>query len=209
VGKGEGFYLPACHKPNVSGNLMKTTPQLFIIGLLLTVTFCGRTSNNEIIVRKPKRDTTENYKKTKDSLKNPLDKKIDYIIFGRFCGECGGECATMYKLDILNNKLFADHTDSYWEYKRGTPMKFATTIVNKTKESITRQILDSIPNFILVTTKPIQKFGCPDCTDGCGIYLEIKDDTTVKKFYIDNQTEQLTGDIKLFAEYIKKIIDKL
>ncbi len=110
---------------------MKTTPQLFIIGLLLTVTFCGRTSNNEIIVRKPKRDTTENYKKTKDSLKNPLDKKIDYIIFGRFCGECGGECATMYKLDILNNKLFADHTDSYWEYKRGTPMKFATTIVDK------------------------------------------------------------------------------
>ena len=105
--------------------------------------------------------------------------------------------------------MFVDHTDSYWEYKNGKPFHFDTSINDKTKQSIARQILDSIPSVILAATKPIQKFGCPDCTDGCGIYFEIKNASTIKKFYIDNQTGKLTGEIKLFAEHLKRIIDKL
>ncbi len=137
------------------------------------------------------------------------ENKLDYIVFGRYCGECGGECATMYKLDIHNNNLFVDHTDSYWDYKRGTPMKFGTAINNKSKMLLARQFLESIPKSILDSKKTAQRFGSPDGEDGCGIFLEIKSDTIIKKFYIDNQTERLTGDIKIFAENFKKIIDKL
>ncbi|MFM7856404.1 MAG: hypothetical protein ACKO96_31910 [Flammeovirgaceae bacterium] len=188
---------------------MKTTLRELIIGLLLIVISCRQTSNNENSITKANSDTNNFKKNTNDSFANLKKQKLDYIIFGRFCGECSGECATMYKLDILNNKLLTDHTDSYWNYKWGTPMKFETHIDDETKKILSKQILDSIPNSILTTHKPAERFGCPDCTDGCGIFFETKSDTTIKKFYLDYQTEQLTGDIKLFAEYLKKIIEKL
>jgi hypothetical protein len=54
-----------------------------------------------------------------------------------------------------------------------------------------------------------QKFGCPDCTDGCGIYLETKFDTVIKKFYIDYQTEELPKEIRSFAEFLKRTIKQL
>jgi len=188
---------------------MKTTLHILTIGLLLITFSCGETGSREIKNEGTNQNTSDNSKKNIDPLTSPTDKKLEYIIFGRFCGECGGECATMYKLDILNNKFLVDHTDSYWEYRRGSPMNFATTINDKRKNITVRQIIDSIPNSLLTTTIPMQKFGCPDCTDGCGIYLEIKNDTTIKKFIIDYQTEQLTGEIKIFAEHLKEIIDKL
>ncbi len=188
---------------------MKMKLHILVIGLLLTVFSCGQSNKNESNIRKASEGTNHNSKNTKQTLTNPTGKKPDYIIFGRFCGECGGECATMYKLDIINNKLFADHTDSFWEYKWGTPMKFETHIDNETKILLAKQILDSIPKSILATSRPAERFGCPDCTDGCGIFLETKSDTTIKKFYIDYQTGQLTGDIKVFAEYLKKTIHKL
>lgn len=181
---------------------MKTRLYIISIGLLLTVLSCEQKSNR-------KSGTVEENRNTIPQSQNTNDNTLDYIIFGRYCEECGGECATMYKLTVSNDRLLSDHTDSYWEYRYGKPMKFATSIIDKTKISIAREVLDSIPNFLFTTTKPIQKFGCPDCTDGCGIYIETKKDTTLKKFLIDYQTEQLTGEIKPFAEYLKRIIEKL
>jgi hypothetical protein len=182
---------------------MQTIMKLINIGILLSLFSCGQSSNDTV------HDTTSSSKKTRGTAINSTNTKFDYIIFGRYCGECGGECATMYKLDIVNNQLLADHTDSYWDYKLGTPMKFETHIDIENKMLIAKQILDSIPQSILTMSKPAERFGCPDCTDGCGIFLETRSDTTIKKFYIDYQTGQLTGDIKPYAERLKKIIDKL
>ena len=88
-------------------------------------------------------------------------------------------------------------------------MKFGTDIHNEKKIILAKQILDSIPDFILSTQKATERFGCPDCTDGCGIYLETKRDTAIRQFYIDYQTDQLSGQVKIFAEYLKRIISKL
>ncbi|MBC7425798.1 MAG: hypothetical protein H7321_04615 [Bacteroidia bacterium] len=115
----------------------------------------------------------------------------------------------MYKLDVPNNTLVADHTDSYWEYKNGTPMKFETTIQGKSATLLARQVLDSIPSFIMDSTETTQRFGCPDCKDGCGMFLEVKKDNKVRQFYIDYQTGKLTGEIKIFADHLKKIISQM
>ena len=82
-------------------------------------------------------------------------------------------------------------------------------IQDKLKISLVKQIIDSIPDIISSTNDEARQFGCPDCTDGCGIFLETQKDTIVKKFYIDYHTEQLTGEVKQFAEYLKKTITKI
>ncbi|MGC4104065.1 hypothetical protein [Ferruginibacter sp.] len=183
---------------------MKILAQIAAIGILIIVFSCKQAGNN-----KSTQATTNNAETTKDSLTIPANKKLTSIVFGRFCGMCVGECATMYKLDIVNNKLLVDHTDSYWEYRRGTPMKFDAVINDEKKLLIAKQFLDSIPEQLLHTDKAAERFGCPDCTDGCGIFVETKCDTTTKMFLIDYQTSQLSGEIKLFAERLKRIIGKL
>ncbi len=42
-------------------------------------------------------------------------RHMEYFVVGMFCGECGGDCAPMYKFDCRTNRLFADHTNSYFK----------------------------------------------------------------------------------------------
>jgi hypothetical protein len=137
-------------------------------------------------------------------IKNP-----DFIVFGIFCGECVGECSTMYKLDFLKNKLLVDHSDSYFKSFNETPTKFESEIQDASKLSIAKNIAGNIPDIILSSNKISEKFGCPDCSDGCGIYLELQKDTAVRKFYIDYQTTSLSGEIKHFSEYMAKAIHNI
>jgi hypothetical protein len=132
----------------------------------------------------------------------------DYIIFGRFCGECGGECATMYKIDFGQNKLFADHTDSYWS-REEKPLVFQTAILDTAKINLARKIWNNTPDFIATYKDRIKTFGCPDCTDGCGIYLEISNQGVLRRFRIDAQTEQISGEIRAYAELLNETIDKM
>ncbi|MGN6648076.1 MAG: hypothetical protein ACTHJT_16250 [Cytophaga sp.] len=133
----------------------------------------------------------------------------DYIIFGRFCGECMGECATMYKFDPVNRTLFADHSDSYWKYHSDGTMKFATTISDPAVIALVQEIPDEIPDELLHAEAGEQRFGCPDCADGCGIFFEIGKGKISRKFYIDNQTDKLEGDVKAFAEYLQEVLAKI
>ena len=111
---------------------MKIVVFIFAIPMFLSLISCKETRSKETINSRIKEffflDSLKNAKKISDSTALAKSKKYNYIIFGRFCGECGGECATMYKLDISNNKLLVDHTDSYWEYAhhRGKPISFST-----------------------------------------------------------------------------------
>jgi len=178
--------------------------------VVLFIISCGQTSKKEDNSTSFDRDTIKAEKFIVESPSIPTHKYIDYIVFGRYCGECGGECATMYKLDILNNKLFVDHSDSYWKHmSNATAMKFIKEIHNKSKLILATQFLDSIPDFIYNSKKQKERFGCPDCTDGCGIFLEIKQDKAVKIFQIDYQTSSLTGEVKRFADNLKTIINEM
>ncbi len=69
-------------------------------------------------------------------------------------------------------------------------------------------IKDSIPAIFFKTETP-RKFGCPDCTDGCGLYLEVKQDSSEYIFAIDRQIGELTGEVKTFAQYLIAKLQKL
>ena len=132
-----------------------------------------------------------------------------YIIFGTFCGECAGHCATMYRYNMIGNSstLFVDSTDSY--FKNHGNVICRTEINDYTKFQIVNKLVQNIPKIFLVTDKNEQTFGCPDCTDGCGIYFEIGQGITIKKFYIDSNTGRLDKEIKDFGELVKETLVQL
>ncbi|MBK9248973.1 MAG: hypothetical protein IPM69_12875 [Ignavibacteria bacterium] len=137
-----------------------------------------------------------------------LDNTIDQIIFGVYCGECGNHCATMYRYSMGGNQnsFSADFTDSYFNKSE---IIFNTYFNDKYHFDIGHDIASHIPVELLTLSKSSERFGCPDCTDGCGIYFEITKANTKQKFYIDFQTSQLTGEIKNFADYLKTKIAQL
>ena len=147
---------------------------------------------------------------TDNVLSKPTSNEIEQMTVGVFCGECGNHCATMYRYYLGGNAnmLWVDYTDSY--FKKGEDkMTFGTQITDIKKYELVNDIIKHIPDSLLLTEKATQRFGCPDCTDGCGIYLEIVQNNKAKKFAIDYQTSQLSGYIKEFAEYLKITIGKL
>jgi hypothetical protein len=183
---------------------MKTTFTIIVTGTILSLLACTQTAHKKNITEQPK-DTISK----ENAISIQEDAKPDYILFGIFCGECHGECATMYKFDIQQNKLFADHTDSYWKYESGIPMQFSSQIINDEKIVLAKNILRNIPESMITTNDPEQRFGCPDCTDGCGIFMETQKGNSIKKFYIDNQTQNLSGEIKTFADFLQTTIRKI
>ncbi|MEA5402843.1 hypothetical protein VB776_07950 [Arcicella sp. DC2W] len=132
-----------------------------------------------------------------------------YIIFGIFCGECSGHCSTMYRYNMMGNSntLFIDTTDSY--FKNYGKVVCKTQINDITKFQTINKLVQHIPKTFLTTDKKEQTFGCPDCGDWCGIYFELGQGTTIKKFYIDYKEDELGKEVKDFGEFIKAAITEL
>lgn len=160
--------------------------------LLIASSACGQTSSGT---------QTKSYETKQDY--------PSYITFGVFCGECSGHCATMYRYNMMGNSntLFVDSTDSY--FKNYGKVVCKTQINDITRFQIVNKLVQQIPKVFLKTNKTEQTFGCPDCTDGCGIYFELGQDTTTKKFYIDYHTSELDKDVKDFGEFVKETLVQL
>jgi hypothetical protein len=133
---------------------------------------------------------------------------LNYILFGVYCGKCTGHCATMYQYNIGNsNTLFVDTTDSF--LKNNEDVICQMQIHDSKKIELAKNVVQKIPDELLTTTEETKRFGCPNCADQCGIYFEIKQKAQVKKFYIDVDTSQLSGNMKSFSEFLKTTINTM
>ncbi len=134
-------------------------------------------------------------------LKKPTSK-IDYIIYGIYCGECEGHCSTMFKVE--KNQLLIDTTDSFFknEYKLArVEFKGDTLDRDRFKEA---QILKiKVPKLLLQSKD--KRFGIPDEYDQCGIYLQIKVDNQLKTFYIDTELKNIPIEIRDYSKLIMKL----
>jgi hypothetical protein len=118
--------------------------------------------------------------------------KIDYVIFGVYCGECVGHCATMFKLE--GDKMMVDTSNSYfWNnmLKRKDTISFSKYEASKEMYQYAKALIDSIPTILLDTNTHSCTFGEPDARDQCGIYLEFKYKGKQKQFYIDTDSEYI------------------
>lgn len=121
----------------------------------------------------------------------------DYLIFGKFAGFCLGEnCVRIFKLD--SNQIAEDTLDNYPDRENFYEGEFVRLDQSKYEEAV--DLLDKFPTDLLNETDTI--FGCPDCADQGGYYLEIKLNTTHKFWIIDTSKGSV-------PEYLREYMDEL
>jgi len=117
----------------------------------------------------------------------------NYLVFGHFYGECLGErCIETFKL--TDEKLFEDINDNY----SGNDLSFIELGADKFEEVKDLALL--FPNQLLYDSK--STFGCPDCTDGGGIFIQYADNGTIKSWRMDQ-------DKKHIPSYLHNFVDKI
>lgn len=117
----------------------------------------------------------------------------DYLIFGHFYGFCLGEtCIETFKL--TSDTLYEDTNDQY------THESFNFEVMDDTKFEAVKDLADAFPTKLLEEKEAT--FGCPDCADGGGLYIEYSRNGTVKSWRID----QIKGNV---PSYLHSFMDKV
>lgn len=124
---------------------------------------------------------------------------IEYIVYGVYCGECEGHCATMFKID--NARLLIDTTDSYFKNRPPTgKIIFKGDTLNKSQFIKAKILKMTIPKLLLTSND--RKFGSPDEYDQCGIFIQFKVDNKLKTFHIDTNLKEVPEEIRGYAQTI-------
>ena len=117
----------------------------------------------------------------------------NFLVFGHFYGFCGGEsCVETFKL--TDEKLFEDTIDDYM----GQTLEF-----EELENSVFLQVNDLptfFPNQLLNEVETV--FGCPDCADGGGIFVQYSENGNVKSWRIDQDKSNI-------PIYLHNFIDKV
>ena len=115
------------------------------------------------------------------SEEDPSSDQFDYLIFGTFYGECiGEECIEIFRIE--DGKLFEDLDDRYPDggsQESGNYME-----LSEEKYQEVKNLYDTIPELLWALTDGT--IGCPDCTDGGGVYVEIQRGDENKFWVLDN-----------------------
>jgi hypothetical protein len=120
---------------------------------------------------------------------------IDYLIFGDFYGECGGEgCIDIYKIE--NENLYEDTKDLYpsWE----TPYDGNYVKLSTSKYNEVNSLLQKFPEKLLHETDTV--LGMPDAGDWGGYYIEIHHNNQRRFWLIDKMGAGAPAYLRPFLE---------
>lgn len=122
----------------------------------------------------------------------------DYLIFGHYYGECFGEtCMETYKLTDAN--LYEDIIDMY-----GGTGPFDFVELPDAEYQQVKDLIDHFPPQLLKDNT--STFGCPDCADGGGLFIEYAHDGEVNSWRIDQQKEQVPAYLHGFMDKVNEKI---
>ena len=117
----------------------------------------------------------------------------DYLIFGQFYGFCIGEtCIETFKLTDQN--LYEDTLDDYFAENQ------MFVRISDDKFEQVKDLMDDFPNELLNDNESV--FGCPDCADGGGLYIEYSKNGVVKSWRIYKRKADV-------PEYLHDFIDEV
>lgn len=125
----------------------------------------------------------------------------DYLIFGHFYGFCQGEkCIEIFKLE--SNRLLEDSKD---EYPSRTDFYNGDYIaLGNTKFDLVKNLMDYFPDNLLNENDTV--FGCPDCADQGGLYIEYNFNG-IRKFWIIDQSK---GSVPIYLhDFMDKANEKI
>ena len=101
----------------------------------------------------------------------------EYLIFGKFYSECVGNCVNLYKIE--DQKLYRD--DLNWGLPDEIP--FQSKALDSAKFEIAKILIEAFPTALLKSNK--RRYGCPDCADQGGFYIELKENGERNIWLID------------------------
>lgn len=105
----------------------------------------------------------------------------DYLVFGHYYGMCAGDrCVSMYLLS--ETALLEDSNKRYPSTIHPYDGNFSIDRSDKLDEV---RELKELPQALINSEDKI--LGCPDCSDGGGLYIETKLDGHVRYWFIDKQ----------------------
>ncbi|GGK24142.1 hypothetical protein GCM10007962_17930 [Yeosuana aromativorans] len=123
--------------------------------------------------------------------------KNDYLIFGHFYGMCAGDgCVLTYKL--TDDTLYEDINHNYL----GTDLNFKA-LDNNTFEQV-KDLANYVPSELLNETESV--FGCPDCADQGGLFIEISKNGVVKSCRIDQYKNNVPAYLYTFMDQVNEKI---
>jgi hypothetical protein len=130
--------------------------------------------------------------------------EFEYMIFGHFYGECGGEgCVEIYKFD--REHLYEDSTDVYPNSQ--TAYAGAYYLLPDTKFQQVKDLVDDFPAALY--EEPDNVLGMPDAGDWGGVYVEIKmkDEQALSGFWLLDQHE---GNMpQVYNDFVDRINEKI
>ena len=129
------------------------------------------------------------------------NENFEYLIFGHFYGECiGDNCVANFKIE--DQKIYEDANDSY-----NGSQGFDFVKLNDSMYELVIKIADDIPNELL--SEENQTFGCPDCADQGGLYIEYGTSEKIGKWSIDQNKSSVPEYLHSYMDLINEKIDLL
>ena len=124
-----------------------------------------------------------------------------YFIFGHFYGECMGEgCVEIFR--IKDGKLYEDTRDRYpdfgsayhanWEKRDQSDYELVKNLPPQLPKGL-RDIRDKV-------------VGQPDAGDWGGLYIEMKDSSGRKYWFVDKNTTNLPGELHAFVNAVGQAV---
>jgi len=110
--------------------------------------------------------------------KNP-EPPADYLVFGTFSAGCETGC---FKLFQLSNGQLYKAIPGYSLVQPQT-QKFSSDPLPAEKYMLARELMEDFPAYLSNSTEEV--FGCPNCADQGGLYLEQQQNGIVRKWKID------------------------
>lgn len=139
--------------------------------------------------------------------------QFEYVVFGSFCAMCDERHGfTMFKYINQGNSngLMLDTT--YLYYAKKDESNFSMPITDTLRLKLSKQIISQIPQSLWISKESEEFFGCPDCFDGGGFLLEIKQNGKVKRFYLDKDMPiktQRDEEVRKFLEFLRAALKKM
>lgn len=123
----------------------------------------------------------------------------DHIVFGHFYGLCKGEtCIETFKINHF--ALFEDTLDNYQIFDN-----FSFVSLPVQKYLLVRDKFRKIPD--LLWKEPDKKiFGCPDCYDQGGLFVQQSKSDTIRSWILDNNPHDVPEYLHDFMQNIKDAI---
>ncbi len=123
--------------------------------------------------------------------------ETNFLVFGHFYGECGGEgCIETFKL--TGTSLFEDTNDNY------VGIDFNFIKLTNDKFEAVKDLVDFFPNELLTSSETT--FGCPDCADGGGLFIQYSKNGVIRNWTIDQSKSNVPNFLHNFMDKVNEKI---